>query len=58
MGTNIFFFFILPLLDKPNSKKPLSILVEYDDNNVEFYSHPYLLEIERFNPSSEQLAPR
>jgi len=44
--------------DKPNSKKPLSILIEYDDNNGEFFSHPYFFEIERFNPTPQQLAPR
>merc|ERR1719233_2658644 len=42
--------FMPRLTDKPHNKKPLSILVEYDDSNLEFYSHPYLFEIERFKP--------
>eukprot|EP00088_Acartia_fossae_P033021 TRINITY_DN3379_c0_g1_i1.p1 TRINITY_DN3379_c0_g1~~TRINITY_DN3379_c0_g1_i1.p1 ORF type:complete len:868 (-),score=234.75 TRINITY_DN3379_c0_g1_i1:296-2899(-) len=44
------------LTDKPHSKKPLSVLVEYDDNNVEFFSHPYLFEIERLTHDEEMLA--
>jgi exosome complex exonuclease RRP6 len=49
--------FIPRLTEKPHSLKPLSILVEYDDSENEFYSHPYLYEMERFAPSAEQLGP-
>jgi len=47
--------FIPRLQDKPHSLRPLSILVEYDDQGEEFYSHPYLFEIERFAPRPKQL---
>ncbi|XP_023327767.1 exosome component 10-like [Eurytemora carolleeae] len=46
------------LKEKPHSKKPLSILIEYDEVGGEFFSHPYLFEIERFSPSHDQLKPR
>ncbi|CAB4056949.1 RRP6 [Lepeophtheirus salmonis] len=41
--------FIPKLKDKPNGIKPLSILLEYDERGeIEFYSHPYLFEIQHF----------
>ncbi|KAF7284180.1 exosome component Rrp6 [Rhynchophorus ferrugineus] len=40
--------------EKPNSLKPLSILLEEVEGGVEF-SHPYLYELERFNPPEDQL---
>uniref|UniRef100_A0A336LL95 Exosome complex component 10 homolog n=1 Tax=Culicoides sonorensis TaxID=179676 RepID=A0A336LL95_CULSO len=41
---------------KPNSIKPLAILAEYDENNrIISYTHPYELELERFEPSEEML---
>jgi len=43
------------LSEKPHSKKPLSILVEYDETNTEYFSHPYLFEIERIVPEGEML---
>jgi len=48
--------FIPRLTEKPHALKPLSILVEYTDSGTEFYSHPYLFEMERFEPSEWQLA--
>jgi len=50
--------FMPRLKDKPNSRKPLSVLVEYADGGEEFFSHPYLFEIQHFNPTQDQLAPR
>ena len=38
--------FIPQLTYKPHSLKPLSILIEYSDQNEEIYSHPYLFEID------------
>lgn len=43
------------LTEKPHSKKPLSILVEYDDSNTEFFSHPYLFEMERLKPEGDMV---
>jgi len=43
------------LTDKPHSMKPLSILVEYDEQGREMFSHPYIYEMERDQPVSAQL---
>jgi len=43
------------LTEKPHSMKPLSILVEYDDQGKEVFSHPYIFEMERDEPVSSQL---
>lgn len=41
---------------KPNSIRPLAILAEYGDNNrIISYTHPYELELERFEPSEDML---
>ena len=48
--------FIPRLKDKPFSKKPLSILPEYDDLGKEFYSHPYLYELDLLKHSDKDLA--
>ena len=48
--------FIPRLKEKPNSKKPLSILPEYTEDNQEFYSHPYLYELDMLRFSREHLA--
>lgn len=41
---------------KPNSIKPLAVLAEYDENNrIISYTHPYEMELERFEPSEEML---
>lgn len=47
--------FIPRITEKPHSLKPLSILVEYDEQGEEYYSHPYMFEIERFTPGPDQL---
>jgi len=44
------------LQEKPHSMKPLSILVEYDDQGSEVFSHPYIYEIERDQPLASQLS--
>ncbi|XP_064459624.1 exosome complex component 10-like isoform X2 [Ornithodoros turicata] len=46
--------FVPIIADKPNSIKPLAILLE-KDGSEEFYSHPYECEIEHFQPTPEQL---
>lgn len=48
--------FIPRLKEKPNSKKPLSILPEYTEDNKEFYSHPYLYELNMLRVPKNQLA--
>ena len=48
--------FVPRLTEKPHSLKPLSILVEYEEDGEEVYSHPYLYEIDRLQPSEEELA--
>lgn len=48
--------FMPRLKEKPNSLRPLAVLPEYDeDDNVVSFLHPYELEIEKFEPSDEQL---
>ena len=47
--------FVPRLHEKPHSKKPLSILIEYADDGTEFFSHPYLFELEMLRPQEEQL---
>jgi len=44
------------LTDKPHSMKPLSVLVEYDEQGKEMFSHPYIYEMERDQPVSAQLS--
>lgn len=46
--------FIPKLTEKPHSLKPLSILVEYSDQNEEIYSHPYTFEIDNLKFRSSQ----
>lgn len=48
--------FVPRIKDKPNSKKPLSILPEFDDDGREFYSHPYAYELDLLRHSERQLA--
>lgn len=43
--------------DKPNSLKPLALFVEEDENG-EFFNHPYQFELDRFEPHENQLDPR
>ena len=38
--------------------KPLSILVEYDNEGVECYSHPYAFEIDNFRLPEQQMLRR
>lgn len=47
--------FIPRLQEKPHSLKPLSILIEYSDQNEEVYSHPYVFEIDNFKMPPRQL---
>ena len=47
--------FVPKIKEKPNSIKPLAILVEVDDNGNETYSHPYEVELEKFQPKQEFL---
>lgn len=47
--------FVPIITDKPNSLKPLSILVEKSEDGFESYSHPYEFEIEKFEPNSRFL---
>ena len=49
--------FVPRLTDKPHNKKPLSILIEYADDGTEFYSHPYLFELDHFTVPDWQLNP-
>jgi len=44
------------ITEKPHSMKPLSVLVEYDEQGKEMFSHPYIYEMERDQPVSEQLS--
>ena len=44
------------LTEKPHSMKPLSVLVEYDEQGKEMFSHPYIYEMERDQPVSAQLS--
>ena len=44
------------LTEKPHSVKPLSVLVEYDEQGKEMFSHPYIYEMERDQPVSAQLS--
>ncbi len=46
------------LTEKPHSLKPLSILVEYDNDGHECYSHPYSFEIDNFRMNELQLSKR
>ncbi|GLV41632.1 Rrp6 [Carabus blaptoides fortunei] len=42
--------------DKPNSIKPLAIFLEETEDGIgEVFSHPYEFELDRFEPSAEQL---
>ncbi|KAG5676319.1 hypothetical protein PVAND_006165 [Polypedilum vanderplanki] len=51
--------FIPRIKDKPNSLRPLAVLPEYDDDGkIVSFLHPYELEIEKFEPSDEQLVKR
>ena len=50
--------YIPRLKEKPHALKPLSILVEYTDNNEEIYSHPYLFEIDNLKLNDRQLNTR
>ena len=47
---------LCPDSEKPHSLKPLSIFVEYEEDGEEVFSHPYLYEIDRLQPSEEELA--
>ena len=47
--------FVPIIKDKPNSLKPLSILVERNEDGFESYSHPYEFEIEKFEPNDKLL---
>lgn len=48
--------FVPIIKDKPNSIKPLSIILE-KFGDEESFSHPYEVEIEKFQPSDDQLTP-
>ena len=43
------------LSDKPHAMKPLSILLEFDGEGKEVFSHPYIYEMERDQPLNCQL---
>lgn len=43
------------MTEKPHSMKPLSILVEYDSEGLECYSHPYAYEIDNFRMPEQQM---
>lgn len=47
--------FVPIIKEKPNSLKPLSILVEKNEYGFDTYSHPYEFEIEKFEPKEEFL---
>ncbi|XP_069188614.1 exosome complex component 10 homolog [Procambarus clarkii] len=49
--------FIPIIKEKPNSMKPLSILLCLDNNGQEFYSHPYEYELQHWAPAQSQLQP-
>lgn len=44
------------LTDKPHAMKPLSILLEFDGEGKEVFSHPYIYEMERDQPLNCQLS--
>ena len=44
------------LTEKPHAIKPLSILVEFDGEGKEVFSHPYIYEMERDQPLNCQLS--
>ncbi|PSN43819.1 Exosome component 10 [Blattella germanica] len=41
--------------DKPNSLKPLSILLEFNEDGDESFGHPYECELDHFKPPPAQL---
>ncbi|XP_063696904.1 LOW QUALITY PROTEIN: exosome complex component 10 homolog [Culicoides brevitarsis] len=44
---------------KPNSIRPLAILAEYGENNkIISYTHPYEMELEKFEPSDDMLTEK
>eukprot|EP00095_Tigriopus_kingsejongensis_P003605 snap_masked-scaffold1570_size35393-processed-gene-0.9 protein:Tk03605 transcript:snap_masked-scaffold1570_size35393-processed-gene-0.9-mRNA-1 annotation:"exosome component 10" len=47
--------FMPKLKEKPNSKKPLSILVEHALDGSEHFSHPYHYELDLLKPTAEQM---
>ncbi|UYV82342.1 CDC5L [Cordylochernes scorpioides] len=47
--------FLPPIKYKPHSLKPLSFLLETEDTGLEFYGHPYEVELEAFKPSEDFL---
>ena len=47
--------FVPIIKDKPNSIRPLAILVEVNEEGQECYCHPYETEIEKFQPSEDML---
>lgn len=47
--------FIPIIKDKPNSLKPLAIMIEINDDGSESYCHPYEIEIEKFKPHEQFL---
>lgn len=49
--------FIPIIKEKPNSLKPLSILICVDSCGREYYSHPYEYELQHWNPLPSQLQP-
>ncbi|KAG7172527.1 exosome component 10-like [Homarus americanus] len=49
--------FIPMITEKPNSIKPLSILICLDNSGREYYSHPYEYELHHWNPDPSQLTP-
>ncbi|XP_053673699.1 exosome component 10 [Anopheles nili] len=50
--------FVPKIRDKPNSRKPLAVLPEYDDDgNIVSYLHPYEFELDRFKPAKEMFQP-
>lgn len=46
--------FVPVITEKPNSIKPLSIILEPTENGIA-YSHPYQCELDHFKPTAEQL---
>ena len=50
--------FVPRLTEKPHALKPLSILIEYSDQDEEIYSHPYVYEIDNLKLTSRQLEKR
>ncbi|XP_055593359.1 exosome component 10-like [Uranotaenia lowii] len=48
--------FVPKIKYKPNSLKPLAVLPEYDDlGNIASYLHPYEFELDKFQPSKEDM---